>query len=101
MLRKWNDLLGEELTSFLEFMPEEDVDDQYEELVDKFCRKYDYSERIKNLAFYDRWWDTFADEYYKVLEEGGTKIIHDTPMEGDWDYGKKFEFKKGYWEEVK
>jgi len=105
LLERWREFLCEETNPMGRIpsgslMPEEEVNDLYDELVKDFCQKYGYSERTKNLAFYGAWYDTFKDEFYKTLEEEDVKIIHENPMEGDWDYGKKFRFNpKGYWEE--
>jgi len=107
LVEKWKNFLWVETSSMGRIpagslMTEEEVDDLYNDLVRDFCKKYRYSERTKELAFYSKWYDTFKDEFYQTLEKEGVKIIHENPMEGDWDYGKKFRFNpKGYWEEVK
>jgi len=72
----------------------------YDDLVAQFQKEEDYSDKTIEMAFYDDWFDTFADKFYLELERRGTNIIHANPIEGDWDYGKKFRFNpKGYWEE--
>ena len=102
LLGKWRDFLDAELRMLSELVTVDDVDDEYDELVREFQKKYHYSEKTINMAFYDQWYDTFKDEYYKKLEEEGVKIIHAFPQEGDWDYGKKFRFDFKYgWVEVK
>jgi len=103
LVEKWQDFLDQtdELKNLAELIAEDDADDTYDELVREFCKKHGYSEKTMNMAFYDRWWDTFADMYYQKLEDEGVKIIHDNPQEGDWDYGKKFHFDLKYgWVEI-
>jgi len=95
----WREYIYNNLHIFSSLMSEEEVEEEYEDLVNGFCEKHNYSERTKNY-FFDRWYDTFADMYFQELEKAIVKIIHDNPQKGDWDFGKKFEFtNKGYWQE--
>jgi hypothetical protein len=77
MLQKWKDFLEDNDMLILdENMPEDDSDEQYDLLVRLFCTKYGYTEKTKEIAFYDKWYDTFADEYFKKFEEAGIEIKH-------------------------
>jgi len=101
LLEKWQDFLsGKMYIAYTDFMPEIEVQDTYDDMAEDFCEEYKYSEKTKKLAFFGQWWDTFKDEFYQKLDKEGVKIIHENPMKGDWDFGKKFEFIKGQWKEV-
>ncbi len=102
MLAKWKTFLeNNDNLIFSVFMEENEVDEQYDLLVSLFCKKHGYVEITKNMAFYDKWYDTFADEYYGVLEkQQGVKIVHDNPSENDWDFGKKFQIGSTGLEEI-
>jgi hypothetical protein len=97
---KWNDFLDEFFVPFSPLLSEDEVDDEYDDLVYDFCEEHGYKERTKDFAFYGRWYDTFADEYYGRLEKAGVKIFHENPEEADWDYGKKFRMGDKGWEEI-
>lgn len=102
LLEKWQNFLsGKMYIAYENLMRESDVNTLYEDLVDEFCEKHSYSERTKEMAFHGKWWDTFKDEFYKKFDEEGCRIIHETPMKGDWDFAKKFNLVNGRWEEVK
>jgi len=102
LVEKWHDFVDGELRMLSDLMPEEEVDELYDNLVHDFCKRYNYSEKTRNFVFYDRWYDTFADIFYQKLEDEGVKIIHEQSIESDWDYGKQFRFNvvKGHWEEL-
>jgi len=102
LVKKWESFLDEsdELRFLTDLMQEDDVDELYDTLVKGFQKKYRYSEKTTEMAFHDAWCDTFKDMFYQRLEKAGVKIIHSNPMEGDWDYGKKFGFGKYGWEEA-
>jgi len=101
LLEKWRDFLSSRMyIAYADLMPEYEVNDSYDDLVHDFCKEHGYSNRTKEMAFYKKWWDTFKDEFYQKLDEEGVEIIHEKPMKGDWDFGKKFEFVKGEWKEV-
>jgi len=98
---KWGDFLSEQSRDYCgSLMPESDVNDLYDNLVADFCEEHEYAERTREMTFYDKWYDTFKDEFYQSLDRKGIKIIHANPSETDWDFGRKFELVKGDWQEV-
>ena len=100
LVERWKDFLGTNLWILDDLMHEEGVEEQYDDLVSSFCKEYEYSDRTQNFAFYERWWDTFADEYYQRLECADVKIIHENALPEDWDYGKQFEVTSKGWKEL-
>ncbi len=49
----------------------ENLMDMYDDLADEFCEECEYSDKTKEFAFHGQWFDTFADDYFKILEKGG------------------------------
>lgn len=88
MLGRWKDFLDDEFWPCSSEMTEDTADDEYDNAVDDFCKKYRYSNRTKEFAFYDRWWDTFKDEYYQKLETLGVVILHNAPQSSEKGSGK-------------
>lgn len=68
LVEKWRDYLENHLWILDDTMQNEDVDDEYHELVSNFCKEHGYSERTENY-FFNRWYDTFADMYFQELEK--------------------------------
>ena len=78
LFKKWTEFLDEtDQIVLADKITEDDADEQYDLLVSLFCSKYNYKERTKNMAFYDVWYDTFADEYYGKLEDKRIEIEHE------------------------
>jgi len=79
---KWRNFLSENFFPCGGELSKDDADEEYDWLVYDFCMQYGYSEKTKNFVFYDRWYDTFADDFYKELERKGATIIHNQREEG-------------------
>ena len=72
---KWREYLDTDFyPSAASYTPDE-ATEEYDDTSHEFCRKHGYSERTEEFAFHGQWWDTFADMYYKKLEEEGIVII--------------------------
>ena len=74
LVQKWRHFLERRCWATELRLPTEDADDYYDELVDDFCDEHGYSDRTKYFAFYDRWWDTFKDDFYQELENQGVEF---------------------------
>jgi len=75
LLEKWIDFLVEEDQYLGYGIPdnEDDLMDIYDSLAEDFCKQYGYSEETLEFAFHGQWYDSFADEYFRLLEKGGWK----------------------------
>jgi hypothetical protein len=70
MRDRWSDFLNGKI--YLEEPRDQDhLMDMYDKLSDAFCEEYGYSNKTKEFAFHGQWFDTFSDDYFKVLGEGG------------------------------
>jgi len=81
LIELWRDYLEDHLCIYESSLDEESIEEEYDDLVDGFCKEYGYSEKTENMAFYDLWWDTFADMYYQKLEDEGVQTVYENPQE--------------------
>lgn len=59
---KWENFLNRKEYNICDY-------EDYADFVDDFCEEEGYGEGLKEMAFFDLWWDTFADEFFKKVEE--------------------------------
>ena len=70
MRERWFDFLNGKM--YLEDPRDEDhLMDMYDELAHDFCKECGYSDKTEEFAFHGHWFDTFADDYFGMLEKGG------------------------------
>jgi len=75
MLEKWIEYLEEETGIYLSEIKDRDsAIELYDTLAHDFCEDYGYKEKTEELAFHGQWYDTFADEFYKLLEREGIDL---------------------------
>jgi len=62
LIEKWEAFLNRKEYNITDY-------EDYHDFVEDFCDEEGYGEGLKEMAFFDMWWDTFADTFFKKVDE--------------------------------
>jgi len=77
MLEKWITFLEDNWYYVGDAVDSDEASDMYVGLKEDFEALYKYKEEIIEMAFHEKWYDTFANEFYAKLEKEGIEILID------------------------